>query len=72
MGSSAGRTFDEDQLLSIKETRAYLDAGNFSRVFDKYKAMKETHHMFGLSFPVAGGNVSLVQTPPARLEVDGI
>ncbi len=56
-------------MLSTKETRTHLDAGPFSRVFDKYKVMKETPYLFNLSCPPAGGNYCCILLAAAAMRV---
>lgn len=69
IGSSNGRSFDEDNLLSIKHSRKHLDAGNFARVFSKYMVMKETPYLFSLSCPSAGGAYCCVLLAAAAMRV---
>ena len=69
IGSSNGRSFGEDNLLSIKQSREHLDSGRFDRVFSKYMGMKETEYLFSLSCPPAGGAYCCVLLAAAAMRV---
>jgi hypothetical protein len=60
---------DRIKTMTAAETRTHLDNGNFTRVFNKYKAKEVTDHMFGLSWPMAGGNYLCVLLAAAAMKV---